>query len=60
MTWRSEVIPFAVGSWTTTRFGSADCPGFEKHPEEISPLSTPADMAQVLAISERYGKSFPG
>jgi quercetin dioxygenase-like cupin family protein len=33
--------------------------GFEKYLEEISPLSMPADMPQVLAISERYGISFP-
>ena len=32
--------------------------GFEKYLEEISPLSIPADMQQVLAISERYGISF--
>jgi len=33
--------------------------GFEKYLEEISPLSIPEDMQQVLAISERYGISFP-
>ena len=33
--------------------------GFEKYLEEISPLSIPADMPQLLAISERYGISFP-
>jgi quercetin dioxygenase-like cupin family protein len=32
--------------------------GFERYLEEISPLSIPADMQQVLAISERYGISF--
>lgn len=32
--------------------------GFEDYLEEISLLSTPADMPQVLAISERYGISF--
>ncbi len=32
--------------------------GFEKYLEEISPLSIPGDMQQVLAVSERYGISF--
>jgi hypothetical protein len=32
--------------------------GLEKYLEEISPLSVPDDMRQVLAISERYGISF--
>ena len=34
--------------------------GFEKYLEEISPLSLPADLQQLLEISERYGISFPG
>jgi quercetin dioxygenase-like cupin family protein len=34
--------------------------GFEKYLEEISILSVPEDMPQVLAISERYGISFSG
>jgi quercetin dioxygenase-like cupin family protein len=33
--------------------------GFEKYQEEISPLSIPADRAQLLTISQRYGISFP-
>ena len=32
--------------------------GFEKYLEEISPLSIPADMQQLLVISERYGITF--
>lgn len=32
--------------------------GMEKYLEEISPLSIPDDMPQILAISERYGISF--
>ena len=32
--------------------------GMEKYLEEISLLSVPQDMAQLLAISERYGVSF--
>ena len=34
--------------------------GFQSYLEEISPLSVPADMATLLAISARYGISFPG
>jgi len=30
----------------------------EKYIEEISPLSIPDDMPQILAISARYGISF--
>jgi hypothetical protein len=30
----------------------------EKYLEEISVLSMPQDMAQLLAISERYGIAF--
>jgi quercetin dioxygenase-like cupin family protein len=33
--------------------------GIEKYFEEISSLSIPEDMARLLAISERYGISFP-
>jgi quercetin dioxygenase-like cupin family protein len=33
--------------------------GMEKYLEEISPLSMPDDMSQLLAISERYGIAFP-
>jgi mannose-6-phosphate isomerase-like protein (cupin superfamily) len=33
---------------------------FQSYLEEISPLSVPADMARLLAISSRYGISFPG
>lgn len=33
--------------------------GFEKYLEEISPLSMPQDLVKVLAISERFGISFP-
>lgn len=32
--------------------------GMEKYLEEISPLSIPDDMPQILAISARYGISF--
>jgi quercetin dioxygenase-like cupin family protein len=32
--------------------------GFETYLEEISPLSIPEDMEQILAVSERYGISF--
>lgn len=32
--------------------------GLEKYFAEIAPLSVPGDMAQILAISERYGISF--
>jgi hypothetical protein len=32
--------------------------GMEKYLEEISVLSMPQDMAQLLAISERYGIAF--
>ena len=32
--------------------------GLEKYLEEISSLSLPQDMPQLLAISERYGISF--
>lgn len=32
--------------------------GFEKYLEEISPLSMPNDLAEVVAISDRYGISF--
>jgi quercetin dioxygenase-like cupin family protein len=32
--------------------------GMEKYLEEISPLSVPKDLEQLLAISERYGISF--
>ena len=35
------------------------CPGgFEKYLEEISALSIPQDMRQLLAISDRYGVTF--
>ena len=35
------------------------CPGgFEKYLEEISVLSIPQDMPQLLAISDRYGVTF--
>ena len=33
--------------------------GMDKYLEEISPLAIPQDMAELLAISERYGISFP-
>jgi quercetin dioxygenase-like cupin family protein len=33
--------------------------GMERYLEEISPLSMPEDLSQLLAISERYGISFP-
>jgi hypothetical protein len=33
--------------------------GFEKYLEEISVLAIPGDMDKVLAVSERYGISFP-
>jgi hypothetical protein len=33
--------------------------GMDKYLEEISPLTIPQDMAELLAISERYGISFP-
>ncbi len=33
--------------------------GMEKYLEEISTLSIPDDMAQLLAVSERYGIFFP-
>jgi quercetin dioxygenase-like cupin family protein len=33
--------------------------GMENYLEEISTLSIPDDMAQILAISNRYGISFP-
>ena len=33
--------------------------GMEKYLEEISSLSMPQHMSQLLAISERYGISFP-
>ncbi|MGO8718282.1 MAG: hypothetical protein ACLQMO_03560 [Acidobacteriaceae bacterium] len=32
--------------------------GMEKYLEEIFVLSMPQDMAQLLAISERYGITF--
>jgi quercetin dioxygenase-like cupin family protein len=32
--------------------------GLEKYLEEVSPLSVPNDMPQILAISARYGISF--
>jgi hypothetical protein len=32
--------------------------GFEKYLEEISPLSLPQDMEQLIGISKRYGISF--
>ena len=32
--------------------------GMEKYLEEISILSMPQDMTQLLAISERYGITF--
>ena len=32
--------------------------GFENYLEEISPLSIPDDIPQLLAISERYGITF--
>ena len=32
--------------------------GFEKYLEEISVLSIPQDMPQLLAISDRYGVKF--
>jgi quercetin dioxygenase-like cupin family protein len=32
--------------------------GLENYFDEISPLSIPGDMAQLLAISERFGISF--
>jgi len=32
--------------------------GLEKYLEEISVLSIPQDMPQILAISERYGIKF--
>jgi quercetin dioxygenase-like cupin family protein len=34
--------------------------GMETYLEAISTLSMPADVAQLLAIAERYGTSFPG
>ena len=33
--------------------------GLEKYLEEISALSMPQDMAQLMAISERYGIAYP-
>ena len=33
--------------------------GFENYLEAISLLAIPADMPQILAVSERYGISFP-
>lgn len=32
--------------------------GMEKYLEEISPLSMPQDVAQLMAISDRYGIAF--
>ncbi len=33
--------------------------GMDAYLEEISPLTLPGDMTQIIAISERYGISFP-
>lgn len=34
--------------------------GFQSYLEEISPLSVPADLPELIEISNRYGISFPG
>ena len=47
-----------VGSTTGKMLVLLTPSGLEKYFEEIAPLSVPADMPQILAISERYGISF--
>jgi quercetin dioxygenase-like cupin family protein len=64
---RGQAVPAMRGSVHTFRNVGATTgkmlvfvapSGFEKYLEEISPLSVPNDMGEVLAISARYGISF--
>jgi quercetin dioxygenase-like cupin family protein len=56
---RGSVHTFRNAGPTTGRMLVFVSPaGLEKYLEEISPLSVPDDMPQILAISERYGISF--
>lgn len=47
-----------AGSTTGRMLVIATPSGLETYLEEISPLSMPGDMPQLLAISERYGITF--
>jgi quercetin dioxygenase-like cupin family protein len=58
-TTRGSVHTFRNVGATTGRMLCFVTPsGLEKYLEEISVLSVPEDMPQVLAISERYGITF--
>jgi quercetin dioxygenase-like cupin family protein len=56
---RGEVHTFRNAGTTTGKMLVFAAPaGMEKYLEEISVLSMPQDMAQLLAIPERYGITF--
>lgn len=56
---RGAIHTFRNAGTTTGKILIVVCPGgFENYLEEISVLSIPQDMAQLLAISERYGVTF--
>jgi len=48
-----------VGTTTGKMLAFVAPSGMEKYPEEISALSMPEDVSQLLSISERYGIFFP-
>jgi hypothetical protein len=48
-----------VGSTTGKVLVFIEQAGFEKYLEEISSLSMPEEISQLLAVSERYGISYP-
>ncbi len=57
---RGSVHTFRNAGTTTGKILIFVAPaGLDKYLEEISPLAIPQDMAELLAISERYGISFP-
>lgn len=57
---RGSVHTFRNAGSTTGKILVFTTPGgFEKYLEEISVLSIPQDMQQLLAVSERYGITFP-
>lgn len=56
---RGAVHTFRNAGTTIGKVLIVACPGgFEEYLEEISVLSAPQDMPQILEISERYGVTF--
>lgn len=56
---RGSVHTFRNSGSSTSRILVFVTPsGLEEYLEEISPLSMPNDMAQLIAISDRYGITF--